>query len=183
MGRWRRARLILALWAVAVLCLVLYAVIARHTRQDRIAARAVAELTADAESGTVEGSDYLYGFGWQGPMVDLIERGRHYPEMERVMLLLEARRVYDWIYLYPQYRNADLREGLVRHCLEHYPDDPKVHWAVGRLQLVAGDYESASDEFDKAVKLASHRPWRTCQRSTSRGAGRRPWCWPAGRRK
>jgi len=144
---------ILLIWAIAVLCLTLYAVLAKHKRQDRIAARAVAALAKDAESGTVENSDYLYGFGWQGPMVDLIQHHRHYPEMERVMLLMEARRVFDWIYLYPNYKNADMRESLITHCLRHFPDDPEVHWAVGRLRLIGGQYGEAADELKHAMDM------------------------------
>lgn len=148
-------------WLVAWLIVLGYlAAVAHYSRAQSLsglAAQLTAQLTPYAErdvqkpAGVWPKNDYLYKC--QGPMVYLIERGYRDPAMLRVMLLCEARRSYDMVYLYEHCFNWDLRMHLIDVCTRAYPDDPLVHWAAGRCLLTGGEYDRAADELLAAERL------------------------------
>lgn len=121
------------------------------SRRITVALTPLAEQGIEAEHYDAAGNflyaenDYLWEY--QGPIVWLIENGYRDPAMLRVMLLCEARRSVDEVYLYPQCFNWDLREHLIAECRSEFPEDPLVAWAIGRCLLAAGEYEQAAIEF------------------------------------
>jgi len=148
-------------WLLAWLIVLGYlAAVAHYSRAQSLSAlatRLTAELTPYAEQavenppGVYPRNNYLYDL--QGPMVYLLEHHHRPPAMLRVMLLCEARRCYDFIYLYDRCFNWDLRTHLVDECTRADPDDPLVHWAAGRCLLTGGDYARAADELLAAERL------------------------------
>lgn len=144
-------------WLIVLGYLAAVAHYARAQSLSALAARLTAQLTPYAEREVEKPArvwpknDYLSEC--QGPMVYLIERGYRDPAMLRVMLLCEARRSYDMIYLYDHCFNWDLRTHLVEECTRAFPDDPLVHWAAGRCLLTGGEYDRAADELLAAERL------------------------------
>jgi len=150
------------LWAVFIAFLACAAHLRRLGWQDELARSIVSEARSAAEHGAQvqvgdgggeEGPSGAYVWLWQGPAIYLLERGRDYPELERTLLLLEARRSYDAIYLYPNCFNWDLRQALITRCAAAYPQDPAVAWAAGRLLLTCGAFEQAASWQKRALDL------------------------------
>ena len=148
-------------WLLAWLIVLAYMAAAAWYARDRsltgLSSQLTAQLRPYAEQGienppgTYPSDDYVWDC--QGPMVYLIERGYRDPGMLRVMLLCEARRCYDRVYLYDRCLNWDLRTHLIEECLGAFPDDPLVHWAAGRCLLTGGEYGRAADELLRAEQL------------------------------
>jgi len=153
----------LKLWLALLALLLLAAPLKRHFELKRLSGRIVAKLQYKAEHGypaPYTGWGDLQGYLWdvndggaQGPAIYLINRGYTDPALLRVLLLSEAQRPYDWAYTYPRVRNYDLRSGLIRRCLAAYPDDLKVAWAAGVLELAAGDTEQAQLQLMRLLPL------------------------------
>jgi tetratricopeptide (TPR) repeat protein len=148
-------------WLLAWLIVLGYmAAVAHYSRAQSLSAlgtQITGQLTPYAERavekppGVYPRNDYLYDL--QGPMVYLLEHHHRPVAMQRVMLLCEARRCYDFIYLYDRCFNWDLRTHLVDECTRAYPDDPLVDWAAGRCLLTGGEYDRAADELLAAERL------------------------------
>jgi len=145
-------------WAIVLVFMATVAWASRARELDALGARITAELQPYAEHNiekkTASGwryNDYLYEN--QGSMVYLIEHHHRDPAMLRTMLLCEARRSYDHVYLYDHCFNWDLRQHLIAECSQAYPDDPLVRWASGRLLLTAGEFSWAADELLAADEL------------------------------
>jgi hypothetical protein len=126
----------------------------------------ISEMAGHAEYGQGETAGYQGNY-WddsrnmaspQGQAIYLLNRGRGDARLRRTLLLCEARRVRDWQYLYPVTKNYDLRRSLIRHCLQDFPADPRVQWAVGRLSLAAGDYNQAATALSRALELTAAAP-------------------------
>jgi hypothetical protein len=146
-------------WLIITAYLAAVAYDKRLLWQDQLAARIVKDAQATAEHGKVDFWRYLYGDwsgkywipAWQASGVYLIERGRHFPELERTLLLLEARRTMKAHYVSPWCFNWDLRSKLIEHCLAHYPDDVRVAWAAGRIYMTAGKYAPAAEQLKRVL--------------------------------
>lgn len=166
----------LGLWALLLAALLGLALVKRHLELLALGEALAAQLTPVAEAGAPElrpdpWADpeldlYLYG-DWsgaqsiqasQGPAIFLLNHGYHNPALLRAVLLLEARRCYDWQYTYSRVRNYDLRSGLIRRCLKLYPDDLRVYWAAGQLELAAGDWERAALHLGRVVHDCGSMP-------------------------
>lgn len=127
--------------------------------QDALAARIVRQARQVAEYGSVDWWTYLYGDysgrdytpSWQATTVYLLERGRRYPELERMVLLLEARRTPKGWRPWGHCFNWDMRTVLAKRSLKHYPDDMLVAWAAGRVYYIGGDYERAAEQFRRVL--------------------------------
>lgn len=151
----------LRLWLVLLVMLLAGAPLKRHLDLQGLGRRLTAQLTPAAEHGYPAGSgwgDELQGYLWdypaspaQGPAIYLLVRGYCDPALLRVLLLSEAQRPRDWAYTYTRVRNHDLRSGLIRRCLAAYPDDLKVAWAAGVLQLAAGEDEAALQQLQRII--------------------------------
>jgi len=150
------------LWAVFTAFLACAAYLRRLGWQDDLAR----SITTDAQAAAEHGAQVYVGNGggwvgpsqgyvwlWQGPAIYLLERERDYPELARTLLLLEARRSYDAVYLYPYCLNWDLRQALITRCGEAYPADPEVAWAAGRLLLTCGEFEQSAQWQKRALDL------------------------------
>jgi hypothetical protein len=138
------------------LCLLGAALHKRHTSLDALTERIVREATASAEHGPADYDRYLHAYPeipWQSGAIYLFEHDRRDPRVERIILLLEARRPYDNEYIYSGAHNTDLRRWLIKQCAAQYPDDPRVAWAAGRLELAMGDFAAAAGHLGKAAKL------------------------------
>ena len=109
------------------LCLVAAALHKRETSLNTMNERIVSEATYCAEHGPVDYDKYLYGYPsmpWQTGAVYLFEHGRCDPRVERILLLIEARRSYDGQYISSYAMNTDLRHWLIERCLAQYPRRP-----------------------------------------------------------
>jgi hypothetical protein len=150
---------ILAIWLIVMAYLAGVAYAKRLSWQDRLAARIVSQATPTAEHGKVDWDKYLYGDwsrnsyqpSWQGSAVYLMERGRRYPALERVLLLLEARRTPKFAHPWTRCFNWDLRRELIRRSMKQYPDDLRVAWAAARIYFIAGDYAKAEPLFKRVL--------------------------------
>ncbi|MBN2080589.1 hypothetical protein JW859_00130 [bacterium] len=145
-------------WAIVLAFMAMVAWVSRARELDTLSARIATELQPYAEHNIEKQSaygwrynDYLWDY--QGPMVYLIEHRHRDPALLRTMLLCEARRSYDHVYLYDRCLNWDLRQHLIAECAKAYPDDPLVHWATGRCLLAAGEFARAADELLAAERL------------------------------
>lgn len=166
----------LGLWALLLAALLALALLKRHFELLALGERLARQLTPLAEGGGAgtphddwadpELDLYLYG-DWsgpqpiaasQGPAIYLFNHGYRNPALLRAVLLLEARRCYDWQYTYSRVRNHDLRSGLILRCLNLYPDDLRVCWAAGQLELAAGDWEPAAEHLGRVVHECGEMP-------------------------
>lgn len=149
----------LLVWLIAMAYLAGVAYARRLSWQDRLAQRIVHQATTAAEHGGTDWGDFLYGDwsgrsyepSWQGSAVYLMERERRYPDLERVVLLLEARRTPKFAHPWTHCFNWDLRTELIRRCLGSFPDDLRVAWAAGRIYFMGGDYASAAEQFRRVL--------------------------------
>jgi hypothetical protein len=111
---YRRLRIVLIAWAIVLPLLGAGALAKRSHDHRRLRSQMVEELTplADHGPGSYEReaasvAEYLsYS---QGKAIYLLNRGYASPELLRSLLLCEARRCYDWKYLYTSVNNYDLR--------------------------------------------------------------------------
>ncbi len=151
----------LAVW-LAVLAVMLVAVLVRRDLAlDKLAKDVTAGLTQCYSTGKVDHSTYTSGWSTpslQGSAIYLLERGRRYPKLERELLITEALRSYDWIYLYSHCWNYDLRMLLIDRCKKSFPNDAEVAWASGRILLTAGHYSESVDELERAIELGLDYP-------------------------
>ncbi len=148
-----------AVWLIVMAYLAGVAYAKRLAWQDQLAARIVRQATPAAEHGSVDWDKYLYGDwstnnyqpSWQGAAIYLLERGRRYPELERLLLLLEARRTPKFAHPWTHCFNWDLRSYLIRRGLQRYPDDLRVAWAAARIYFMGGDYTRAAPLFKRVL--------------------------------
>lgn len=149
-----RLQFLIRLGCYCLAALVLLAITAAVQRQRELSAveqHCIAGLQPFAENGSGDSWDYLYP--WQGYSVYLIENRRRNPELLRLLLLSEARRVHPESYMNSYSINFDLRENLMRSVLPKYNDDPQVHWAAGVCHMNACKFSEAQHELQKALEL------------------------------
>jgi tetratricopeptide (TPR) repeat protein len=149
-----RLRFLHRLGYSCLVCLLLLAITAAVQRQRELTSverECIAALQTFAEHGVGDAWDYLYP--WQGYSVYLIENQRRSPELLRLLLLCEARRVHPESYMNSYSINYDLRRELMQTVLPKYRDDPQVHWAAGICHMNASEFSEAQHELEKALEL------------------------------
>jgi hypothetical protein len=167
--RARGLRMVLLVWAVMLVLLAITAVAKRGHELRELRQRIIEHLAPVAEHGSDSIESYLWGYSYstmatqprvyhgspQAHAVYLLHHDYDSPALRRTLLLCEARRCFDWCYLYQNVKNHDLRSALIEHCLRDFPDDPKVHWAAGQLALASGDFKLAERELARTLELAN----------------------------
>jgi hypothetical protein len=132
----------------------------------------VSDYAGTQDSPTEEWDAPIYHYFWgnddrlwssrlgppQALAVYLINQGLVSPELERGLLFCEARRVYDWKYLYPRVNNYDLRRRVVADCTRDFPGDAHIQLAAGELNLASGDFPAAASTLGRAVELGIKQP-------------------------
>jgi hypothetical protein len=146
----------LGLWLVVLASVLALALVKRDREHRAVERRLVADLLPRTQQDEFHDwfDAYLWGSSFdvaspQGAAIYLLKRGYASSKLKQALLLAEAHRPREWVYTYPEVRNHDLRTGLIADCLQAFPNDLQVAWAVGTLALTAGDAELAAAQLGR----------------------------------